>query len=324
MTLSAILADVYRRTGYQASPASAVVTRITAFVNEAQQELAQQFPSLLRDQGTTTFTSVTSQPRYGLPPNVTRLKNVIDTAHRRRLIRQSEDWWNWVAPTPTTITGTPGYYIPLGAQAVALQPSVADQIWAVSTAAGDTTQTLYFEIVRTGGYIETANLSLNGTTAVQLGSYTDVQSLTDVYLSATCAGQVKVLQTSSAGTELARITIGATRARYTWIALYPTPSAALTYTLDHELEVTDLVNATDEPAWLPPRFHSLLAIGGRKREYEQKSDTRYAVAQKEWDSEVLKLKAYRNNPPDQTIVPGRLKPGLSDLGSFYPAGTIWD
>ena len=39
---------------------------------------------------------------------------------------------------------------------------------------------------------------------------------------------------------------------------------------------------------------------------------------------VITPVAPANYPPDETIVPGRLKPGLSDLGAFYPAGTIWD
>lgn len=324
MTFANLKLDVYRRTGYADSPATAVVSRIAAFINEAQQELVQDpaFAPLLR--ATASLVTTTGMASYGLPPDVTRVRFVRDSAHRRRLVPQTEDWWHWVAPEPTVVTGTPGYYIPLSTQPVASQPSTADKLFVVSTNVGDTTQTVYFEIVRTGGYIETASLSLNGTTAVQLGSYTDVQSVSDWYLSATCLGEVKLLQTSSSGSELARITVGDTRSRYTWLALYPTPNGALTYTIDHEMEASDLVNDTDEPAWLPRRAHRLLAIGARKREYETKNDGRYTAALNEWVQGVNQLKAYVNNPPDETIVPGRLKPGLSDLGAFFPAGTIWD
>lgn len=325
MTFAQMKLDVFRRTGYQDTPATAVSTRIGGFINEAQQELLAEkmLAPLLRSE--ITFTTTASTPTYGLPPTVTRILTVRDTAHRRRLISQTNDWWRFVAPDPTTVTGTPQYYIPLGTRPVASQPSAADKVYAVSTNAGDTTQTLYYEVVRTGGYMQQGSITLNGLTAVQLDTLTDIVAINDWYLSAAAAGQVSLLQTSNVGPTLATLTIGGTHPRYQWIGLYPTPSAVYTYTLEHELDATDLVQDTDEPVWLPPRMHRLLAVGARKREYEQKADVpRQMAAQAEWDKGVLALKSYVNNPPDQTVVPGRLHPGLSDLGAFFPAGTVWD
>jgi len=323
MTFAALLADVYRRLNYTSSPATDVATRIKAFVNESQQELAADPAIAPMLRGTASLTTVASTAAYGLPPNVTRLLSVRNSAHRRRLIAQTEDWWRAVAPEPSVVTGTPEYYIRLGYRAVAQQPSTADTLYAKSTSPGDV-QVLYFEVRRTGGYVQTGTVTLTGTTAVQVTALTDVEEVIDWYLASAAAGQVTLLQTSGSGTELGRIGIQQTRSRYQWIAFYPTPSAAEVYSLEHEIDASDLVQDTDEPAWLPPRFHRLLAIGARVREYEQKDDDRYDAALKEWARGVALLKAYRSNPPDETIVPGRAGTGLSDLGAFFPAGTIWD
>lgn len=323
MTLAALLSDVYRRMNYANPPQSDVVARITGYVNETQQELASDrgLARLLR--GSLTLTTTASVWQYALPPNVSTLLAVKDTAHRRRLIPQTEDWWQWVVPDPSTVTGTPQYYIPNGPRNVALQPSTADQVWVKSTSTSDT-QTLNYEVIRTGGYIQGGQVTLTGTSAVQLGSLTDIISVSDWYLTGPAVGQVSLLQTSGTGTVLGTIGVGQTRQRYVWISFYPTPAAAYVYTLEHEIDASDLVQPNDEPAWLPPRFHRLLATGSRLREYEKTNSPRYAACLAEWARELGALKAYVTMLPDETIVPGRLKPGLSDLGAFFPAGTIWD
>jgi hypothetical protein len=108
------------------------------------------------------------------------------------------------------------------------------------------------------------------------------------------------------------------------VAFAPTPSAAITYSLDYERNVTDLVNPTDEPAWLPAAFHRLLATGARAKDYEYQSDERFKIAALEWQSGLLRLVAYVNNPPGAVLVPHGGSSGRSDLGPNYPRGTIWD
>ena len=85
MTLTAILADIYRRTGYATSPASDVVTRITAFVNEVQRELLSEpgMEYLLND--SVTFGSVADQATYGLTPAVARIKTIREATNRIKL-----------------------------------------------------------------------------------------------------------------------------------------------------------------------------------------------------------------------------------------------
>ena len=326
MTFTAILADAYRRLNYPASPAADVVTRIKAYVNESLQELASEpgLSSLLR--GGITMASVASQATYGLPPVVSRVMTLREMTTKRKLWPQSLDWYRTIAPDPSTMTGTPAFYVLLGPQSVARQPLIAagSELFAKSTASGDT-QVLQFEVVQAGGTVRTGTITLTGTTAVSLGStLTDIVEVRDWYLASAAAGVVSLLETSGTGTVLGTIGIGQTRARYEGIALLPTPSSAITYTLDYEYDASDLVQDMDEPYWLPSRFHRLAATGARMKEYEKTDDDRFSGAQMQWDKGRVHLLAYVNNRPDDVLVPGRRVGGISDLGGAYPIGTIWD
>ena len=153
---------------------------------------------------------------------------------------------------------------------------------------------------------------------------TTIEEVLDLYLATAAVGAVTLHEDSGLGTELAKVNIGQTRSRYEWVAFAPTPSDAITYTLDYERDATDLVNDSDEPAWLPSRFHRLLGVGARKKEYEGQDDGRHTTAAQEYEKERRKLLAYVNNPPDQVMVPGGSRRGVSDLGGSFPAGTIFD
>jgi hypothetical protein len=328
VTFAALLTDVYRRCNYANPPSSSeVIARIKAFVNETQQELAaeQGLTSLMR--ANFTFASVASQQTYGLPAPLARILAMRELTTKRKLWARSLDWYRTVAPDPSTTSGTPAYYVMMGPQAVAKQPSAAAELFVKSTAVGDTTQTCYVEGLITGGYPRTASVVLTGTTAVTLSSLiTDWIEVTDVYLSAVGAGVITLHQTSGAGTELARFAIGQTQpTRYEGLALYPTPSAAITYLIDGEIDVTDLVNDTDSPDWLPVRFHRLLSTGTRVKEYEKTSNDLLDSALAQFEREKRALLAYVNNPPDGgVILPIAEGVGITDLVGQYPAGTIWD
>lgn len=326
MTFAEILSSCYRRLGLGTSPPAETVTRIKDYVNEAQQELAGMpgLAALLR--GSTTLASVASQAVYALPPYVTRVTSITQGSQRRRLMTASEGWWRSVAPDPTVTLGTPAWYVPLGPHAVAAQPS-ATGVWAASSSASDTAgPTVSVEAIRTGGYPHTpAATALTGVTRVQIGTQTDYTEVTDLYLSAACVGDVTLYDAAAAGNTLAVIGKGQLRSRYEWIALYLTPSSVLTYTVNDERDATDLVNASDEAAWLPLRFHRLLAVGARKREYEKTDSDNYDKAEREWEMGVAQLLSYVTNKPDELVIPGGPgRSGVSDLGSNYPAGTIWD
>jgi len=328
MTFNNLLLDVYRRTGYSAStsPAPDVITRIKGFVNEAQQELAGKpgLAGLLR--GTTSLASVASTSSYALPPAVADVRKIYETTNDRALARKSLDWFRRNVPDPSAFSGTPYAYAMLGPQKVSAQP-VATGVWIVSSSASDTAITASVEAVRTGGYPHTPGAAtLNGTTRVQVGTQTDYVEVTDFYLSAAAVGDVTLYDAAASGNVLAVIPKGQTTSRYEWIALVPTPSAVVTYTIDYEKDISDLVNNTDEPSWLPVRFHRLLAIGARMREYEGKDDARYKTAQTEWIVGFKDLLSdVGGGSADGVLMPQSSgKSGRSDLGPNFPSSTIWD
>ena len=325
MTLDELLADCYRRCGYATAPDTRVAATFRGFLNETQQMLAAEptLAPLLR--GSLSFATTAGRAEYGLPAAVSRVVTVRETTNNRRLRQMSLDWYRSRVPDQADQTGTPDGYVWLGPMAVSRQPSDASELFAKSTSASDV-QRLFYEARTTDGTIRSGVVTLTGTTAVSLSSaLTTVEEVTDLYLESAAVGTVTLLEDSGSGTQLASIGIGTTRSAVQGIAFVPTPSAATTYTLDYEREATDLVLGTDAPAWLPFRFHRLLPMGARQRYWEDKADVdRFKIAAAEFESERRKLVAYVNNPPDYVMVPGGGRGSVSDLGGWYPAGTVWD
>lgn len=121
---------------------------------------------------------------------------------------------------------------------------------------------------------------------------------------------------------LATIPKGATGSHYRRIALWITPAAIVTYKVDYESEVTDLVNAKDEPM-MPLRFHHLVATGARAKEYEKKDDTtRWKLAMTEFQRGMNDLRYFVASGADVRPVMGRRtlqRPSV--LGGWYESGT---
>ena len=312
-----IEADCYRRLGYASSPAADVTTRIRAYINDTHRELIT-LPGMdrLRD-GATTFASVASTPTYALPQAIAKVKFIREITNDVPLDEWDLPRYRYMDPDPSDHSGTPEAWVNLGFTAVATQPSNASEIFVDSTDAGDT-GTCYIEVVRTGGYRRTLSVTMTGTTAVSLGAaITDVVEITKFYISAAAVGTVTLHEDASGGTELARIPIGATSAKYLLIALEPTPSAAITYYVDYQRVISDLANANDEPT-LPSDFHDLLALGARMKEYEKRDDSRYASTQKQYEKRENEFKFYMWG--SSTWVPrvGRQPTRTSRLGAQYP------
>jgi hypothetical protein len=72
------------------------------------------------------------------------------------------------------------------------QPAAPDTLEVVSSAAGDTTQTMTVVGRDSQGRVVSQTVTLNGTTAVPLGSLGTVQRVLSAELSATCTGTVTV------------------------------------------------------------------------------------------------------------------------------------
>ena len=321
MTLGTILSDLYRRLNFPSSPASATTTRLTAFVNEGLQEL-YSLPGMAtwvaRHQPALTFASIASTPVVTLPPGISRVEAIRDTTNDWTLAMLSRDEYQRREPDPSSITGTPSHWVPMGFSAVAKQPADASLLFIKSTAAGDTTQTVRIEGIRTGGYPTSASATLTGTTAAGIGSFGDFIQVTKFYLSAVGVGAITLHEDSGAGTELAQIPIGETFSRYEQIALWPTPSAAITYTVDAERDYVDMSQSNDEPLF-PRRFHRLLVDYALWKEHDKTDDSRAKDAQSRWLKGVSDLRYFLTCPPDFLPVSGRVSSsGPSRLGSWYP------
>jgi hypothetical protein len=270
------------------------------------------------------LSSVASQARYGLS-NVAEIRAINTASSQRTLIRKSEAWYRATNPAPATNTGTPDFYIPLGHVAVAQVPATTGTgLWVVSSSASDTVPTVTIDAVRVGGYPHSPSaVTLTGTTRAAIGSLTDYVDVTQFQVSAACVGDLSLYDAASSGNLLAVIPRGQTSSRYFGLTLSRTPSVAETFVVDVELEVMPLVNDDDEPR-LPLKFHQILVPRARMAEYELKDDGRYKIALAEYEDLLTKLKAHVNSAPDDVLIPGLPTGGRSDLGSQYPASTIWD
>jgi hypothetical protein len=321
MTFTELLAAVYEETGYQSSPAAAVVTRIKRCLNEGVRAILSE-PGMARladSDSPATFATVAATARYVVPESVAIIRHMTERTNDRALLPMSLSEYRRLMPDPSAHSGTPTHYVPIGRVAVATQPSDASEIFVDSTAAGDT-NTAYIEGIITGGYMRTASVSMTGTTAVTLSASIEFIEITDFYLSAAAVGTVTLHEDSGAGTELARITLGALRPRYYGFYLYPTPSAAVTYYVDYRREVVELVNNTDEPP-LPTDLHPMLIAYTVAREFELKGDQdRFLIAKSRYQTWMNKLKYQTQALADDIPVMGRARRGEnSRLGGFYPA-----
>jgi hypothetical protein len=229
--------------------------------------------------------------------------------------------YRWRNPNPTTNSGIPQAYVPFGRTAIATQPANASSVFVASTSASDV-GTAYVEGITTGGYQQTASVTMTGVTAVNLSTAIATWiEITDFYISAAAVGTVSLTEDSGGGTVLGVISIGHTRPRYLGFYLDPTPSSAVDYLVDYRRQTVEMTFANDEPS-LPLDFHPLCAAYARMREYEKTNNDRYDTATQEWNRWLSRLKYAVMETPDSLPVAGRQRPyGFSRLGPFFPADT---
>jgi len=315
MALEDILEGVYRKLGYTSSPSAEVTERLMGFANEIHRRILG-YPGLsgLR-QSQTTFSTVASTPQYSLPQDVARIIGIRDTTNDSVLRGQSWEWYAGIEPDPSASTGVSTFWVPAGFSAVSVQPADASKVYVDSTSTSDT-GICHIEGTRTGGYPFTQSTTMAGTTAVQIGSWSDITAITKFYLSTSAVGTVTLHEDAEGGTELVRIPIGQSSAKYLRIALWPTPSSAVTLTLDYIRQIPELQSSHDEPL-LPTDFHWLLDAGVRMLEYEKMDDRRYPAAVADFQKGVRDLKWFVTQQADGQ---GRAV-GRSQLGAWYPAGS---
>jgi hypothetical protein len=267
MTFLELLQDCYDRTGHGQTPPAEVSRRFKRFVNRWNRKILTTTGMEPLRRTILTQASVADQAVYGIALQSIRYMTEADT--ERRLREQTLGWYRENFPDPANVSGTPLYYVPMGFGRIHTRPTAASELFVKSTAAGDT-QIAYVDVIRTDGYRRLLQVALTGVTAVSLGvAITDVIDVVDFYLATAAAGTVTLTMTSGLGTELSRIPIGATFSRFYRYALVPTPSSAITYTIDGMAALSDLVNDTDEP-FPNPDFHDLLVDGAVHDEWKSR------------------------------------------------------
>lgn len=325
MTKTELVQMWCQRLNYNQAPTHEVLTRCELFLQDTLQELLSE-PGIgawvTRHQPNLTFASVANRAVYGLLGSAGRIDGIQDQTNDLTLVMRSAEWWRRVCPDPSAQTGTPDVWIPLGTIAVALQPSDASRVFVDSTSASDTMKATV-EGVRTGGYPHRATVTLTGTTAIDIDTATtDWVEVTKFFINQPAVGTVTLHEDASGGTELARIPIGQTSSSYQAVALYPTPSSAITYYVDSERETPYLMFPKDEPPF-PARFHRVLVDGALWREYEKREDDRAGVARRRYEHGVSMLRYFVTCPPD--YLPSRAgRTERSRLGGGYHDGSgIW-
>ena len=328
MNLGEILTFVYADLGYSSTPPSAISAKFTRWINQGHRMILRE-PGMVDLRFTTLpFTSAAGVGVYGLPQAFESINAIVQESSQRRLRYMSRDRFRTFDPGETS-SGIPDFWIPGGLQPVLRQPAATGSgVWVVSDNAADTTQTVYFEGIRLNGDIQAiGSVSLNGTTRAAIQStITDFVQIMMWNLSAVAAGNVSLYDAASNGNLLARIPIGAKAVQYQSVRLWPTPADAYAFVIDGRAEITDLTNATDVPL-IPPSYHDLLGAYCRMKEYETKQDSRYQIAQTEWDEGFAELRASIQYPPDYRPIAGTrqgvgiLWPNLA--GGYYPADFEW-
>lgn len=318
MTLSDIQTNIYDRMGYGNPPSdTATVRRILGLINETELEIIRKRGMDKIRRRILPFSTVDGSPECVLPRAASRIYGIYDRSNQRPLSERGFTEIQNYDPGLTHSSANPEAFAIVNYSAsFARQPSDSSQLLIKSSAAGDTTQTAYIEVIDSNGELKTASVTLTGTTAVNLGP-SDSINIVDLYLSAVAVGTVTLHEDTGAGTELARIGIGRTRANYTQLYIYPTPTAASTLYADVDIAWVPMANANDEPS-IPADFHYLIGIGARIKEYEKKEKMaiRKSVIIEEWNPGMseLRLEMHRRGIETQ-------ERRWSQLGGYYPVGS---
>ena len=333
MTLDDLLIDCCTRLNYPPDLTIVepkVLARLTAFLNQTQQEILGQpsFKRLLR-MGHTLHTEA-GQHAYGLPQQIERIVSIVDRRNQRRLRVMSSDAYRRYLPNPAVQQGTPEAYAFDGWGSLQYQPTAAETVYAYSSVQDDGTIISCRAVIpnltpAADNWIRHSvvlNAAAGGVLFVAPGG-TAPAFISDVTTSEPVkAGSVDVMVGQPPVRFLARISQGQNRGRFAQIYLIPTPSGALELDIIGVRPVTPLSTPGEESSTIPPTFHYLLAAGARMKEYELRGDTsRYAIAKREYDTGLAFLNSWVSDQPDagdQMHPDDGRQIGSSVLGPWFP------
>lgn len=318
MTLLEMLTDLYDKTGYDSGTTQATVhiNRSKRWLNEIQKMILVKkgYSSLRR--GTLSFSTVANLEFIPLPLSATRLYSLVDRTNHRPLDDLSLRDLRRLDPGLTQSAANPYGYVVLNyASPVARHPATTG-VWASSTNAGDTTQTIRMTYIDSSGLPRSASATLTGTSRVQIGALATIVQITSLSLSAAGLGSVSVFDAASGGNTLGIIVVGTTNSIYTLLQIYPTPTAVITLHADVDLVIPTLTNDTDVPL-LPADWDWLLVKGAEYMEWKRKEQwDLYRATKTEFNEGMRDLRMWIIR---QTESPGRL--GFSRLGPWFPEGS---
>jgi hypothetical protein len=316
VTLTQLLQLTYDSTGFS-SPPTGTSDRFTRWINEAHRMILRDPATQDLRLVTMSFASVANQKYYGLPQGFEIAEDMVNQANQQRVRMKTRDVIKTYDPGDTS-SGLPMFWIPWGLQCVTLDPA-STGLWIASDQAGDTTQIVTLQGIRADGDIQKQlTATLNGTTLVSIGTYTDYTQVLMWSMSAVATGNVTLYDAAAAGNVLGRIPIGQTSVQYQKIRLWPTPASAYTFLVDGRAEISDLVNPNDVPL-LPPSFHDLLSTYAIRQEFRRTNDSRYQATDASFVQGFGTLKAFQQYPADYRPVAGS-RQGIGWLWPNLPGG----
>lgn len=326
---SDLKALVYAQCGYGqggTTVAPDVAARVAANLNEGTRNILRD-PELgpeLRHM-TLTISSVINKKLYPIPNVFSRINSIVQETNDRRLGLMTFQRFRQIDPGERA-TGMPYSYIEWGRAVAFAQPATTGTgLWVASSAAGDTTQTVDVQGVRLNGDPDIPRTAaLNGVTRVAVGALTDYVGVIQFTVRTTIAGAVSLYDAAAAGNELARIPAGHKSVFGLLIRLFPTPSAALDYVVDGQINIQPMVQDTDIPA-LPEDFQDIPYLFAKMREYERTNVQLWKIAKDEYEEKRNDLRVYIQFPDDYRPVAGQRSTiaRVSTLGAWFEPNNNW-
>lgn len=242
-------------------------TRIDMWANWVQDRISREMDADFYKEEF-TITCIASQRSYATNCQYAKINQIIDVTNNSELQELSERDLNR-SDLDRDSTGTPTHYTIGHNRTYLTQIGTAGVLTIVSSSASDTTQYVQMKGTNSSGHPITESKILNGiTNASTTASFT---TITDIKLSAVCAGYVTVTDATASPKTLVVIEAGYLQNDYTKLDLYPTPSSTDTLRVIGFRNPKTFVTAYDTPD-LPIQWHQLVLIGviaeAHKDEYE--------------------------------------------------------
>jgi len=273
-----------------------------------------------------TFSTVDGTEFYQLPRDVDKISIIRQTTSPVRLRYLPDDVFYRYEPNPTE-EGNPLYYRIWEEEGVSTVLAVADTITVVSSSSSDTSS---FKVSIVGynasGYLQSEELSLNGTTTVN-GALTYVADKPiRISKSAKTTGYITVKEASGA-TTLVVLGPEERSPRFKKIGLYPIPSSAITIYLEYYTRLRQLVNDSDTPD-MDEKWIWVVRLGAIAKVLQYQGKPDYDKAQALYAAGVRSMIKADMQNPDYIPMLTKHNKGYSGVinltdnasGSFYGEG----